>query len=96
MCGEFDWQTPGQVAQQVATNLMGSLTVTKQVPVSHHYQLYHNYPYYNTVEVLPLLKEGEGRLVQVTTTATAHPWPGLSVYTATKAAIEAFRWETVT
>ena len=33
MCGEFDWQTPGQVAQQVATNLMGSLTVTKQVPV---------------------------------------------------------------
>ena len=45
---------------------------------------------------MPLLKEGEGRLVQVTTTATAHPWPGLSVYTATKAAIEAFRWETVT
>ena len=46
--------------------------------------------------MLPLLKEGGGRLVQVTTTATAHPWPGLSVYTATKAAIEAFRWETVT
>ena len=42
-------------------------------------------------QVLPLLKEGGGRLVQVTTTATAHPWPGLSVYTATKAAIEAFR-----
>ena len=33
VCGEFDWQTPGQVAQQVATNLMGSLTVTKQVLV---------------------------------------------------------------
>ena len=41
--------------------------------------------------MLPLLKECGGRLVQVTTTATAHPWPGLSVYTATKAAIEALQ-----
>jgi len=70
VCGEFDWQTLDQVQDQVSTNLVGCLNVTKHC--------------------LPLLKQSRGRLINVTSVATNHPYPGLSVYTATKHAIMGF------
>ena len=70
VCGEFDWQTIEQVGDQVTTNLVGCLNVTKHC--------------------LPLLKQSQGRLINVTSVATDHPYPGLSVYTATKHAITGF------
>ena len=43
-----------------------------------------------TKHCLPLLKQSQGRLINVTSMATDHPYPGLSVYTATKTALEGF------
>ena len=43
-----------------------------------------------TKHCLPLLKQSQGRLINVTSVATDHPYPGLSVYTATKHAITGF------
>ena len=39
---------------------------------------------------LPLLKQAQGRLINVSSVAARHPYPGLSVYTATKTALEGF------
>jgi len=43
-----------------------------------------------TKHCLPLLKQSGGRLINVSSVATNHPYPGLSVYTATKHAIRGF------
>ena len=39
---------------------------------------------------LPLLKQAQGRLINVSSVAARHPYPGLSVYTASKHALEGF------
>ena len=70
VCGEFDWQTIGQVEHQVDVNLLGMLRLTKLC--------------------LPLLKKGNGRLVNVSSVAGIYGYPGLSVYCATKHAMEGF------
>jgi len=70
VCGEFDWQTWGQVESQVQTNLLGTLRVTKLF--------------------LPLLKRAGGRVINVSSVAGLHGYPGLSVYCATKHALEGF------
>lgn len=72
VCGEFDWQTWGQVQQQVEVNLLGTLRVTKLC--------------------LPLLKRNltGSRVVNVSSVAGLYGYPGLSVYCATKHAIEGF------
>jgi len=43
-----------------------------------------------TKHCLPLLKQSGGRLINVSSVATNHPYPGLSVYTATKHAMRGF------
>ena len=70
VCGEFDWQTVGQIERQVQVNVMGTLRVTKMF--------------------LPLLKRGQGRLLNVSSVAGLYGYPGLSVYCATKHAVEGF------
>jgi len=70
VCGEFDWQTVGQIERQVQVNVVGTLRVTKMF--------------------LPLLKRGQGRLLNVSSVAGVYGYPGLSVYCATKHAIEGF------
>jgi len=70
VCGEFDWQTMGQIEKQVQVNVVGTLRVTKMF--------------------LPLLKRGQGRLLNVSSVAGVYGYPGLSVYCATKHAIEGF------
>jgi len=72
VCGEFDWQTWGQIEKQVEVNLLGSLRVTKLA--------------------LPLLKRcvGGGRIINVSSVPGMYGHLGLSVYCATKHAIEGF------
>jgi len=70
VCGEFDWQTWGQVERQVDVNLVGTMRVTKLC--------------------LPLLKRRGGRVLNVSSVAGLYAYPGLSVYCATKHAIEGF------
>jgi len=72
VCGEFDWQTWGQVQSQVETNLLGTLRVTKLS--------------------LPLLKQclTGGRVINVSSVGGLYGYPGLSIYCATKHAIEGF------
>merc|ERR1712020_35319 len=70
VCGEFDWQTWGQVERQVDVNLVGTMRVTKLC--------------------LPLLKRQGGRVLNVSSVAGLYAYPGLSVYCATKHAIEGF------
>lgn len=86
MCGEFDWQTLAQVRAQVETNLLGSLTVAKVILTTEFTM---RSP--SSQATLPLLKACPGsRLINVTSVATRHPCPGLSVYTATKHALTGF------
>jgi NAD(P)-dependent dehydrogenase (short-subunit alcohol dehydrogenase family) len=68
VCGEFDWQTWGQMQRQIDVNFVGTLRVTKFC--------------------LPLLKAGEGRIINVSSVAGLYGYPGLSIYCATKHAIE--------
>jgi len=68
VCGEYDWQTMGQIESQVSVNITGTLRVTKMF--------------------LPLLKRSQGRLLMVSSVAGVYGYPGLSVYCATKHAME--------
>jgi len=70
VCGEFDWQTMGQIANQVDVNLLGPMRVIKQC--------------------LPLLRSGNGRIINVSSVAGLQGYPGLSAYCATKFGLEGF------
>jgi short-subunit dehydrogenase len=70
--GEFEWQLPSQALTQLEVNVLGTMSVTRQL--------------------MPTMRRHSSRIVNVTSHCAFAPLPGLAVYGATKAALEA--WST--
>ncbi|EDV90796.1 GH14332 [Drosophila grimshawi] len=68
MCfGEFEWQLPSQIEQQINCNLLGTMRLTRQL--------------------LPLIRQHCGRIINVTSHCGFQALPALAPYAASKAAI---------
>ncbi|XP_011503938.1 PREDICTED: estradiol 17-beta-dehydrogenase 2 [Ceratosolen solmsi marchali] len=70
--GEFEWQLASQVQSQLEVNVLGTMSVTRQL--------------------IPMIRHHRSRIINVTSHCAFAPLPGLAVYGATKAALEA--WST--
>ncbi|XP_017041859.1 D-beta-hydroxybutyrate dehydrogenase, mitochondrial [Drosophila ficusphila] len=68
MCfGEFEWQIPEQIDNQINCNLLGTMRLTR--------------------ELLPLLRQQRGRIINVTSHCGLRALPALGPYAASKAAL---------
>ncbi|XP_029163340.1 D-beta-hydroxybutyrate dehydrogenase, mitochondrial [Nylanderia fulva] len=68
--GEFEWQTQELAEYQINVNLLGTMSITK--------------------ELMPIIRQNGGRIIVVSSHCAADSLPGVSVYAATKAALQAW------